>query len=514
MWIQHQASAAGAAMDDLSTSEIVGLPAFDPSDDERLDQAVSGLRRVRPDLSAHNGLSPIQLAIIVAMVLVCAGVLVWAPSVIVLIGEAIFAIVFALLIALRLAAIRHLISSRTHAEPVGPVTTAAATTGAAKLAGADALPLYSILVALHDEAAIARQLVDALCRIDYPTMHLQILFAIEAHDLETRAALLACDLPSHMVLITVPPGTPRTKPRALNFALTYARGQYVVVYDAEDAPEPGQLRAAVAAFKRGRPDLGCLQANLTIDTRAPGVIAAQFAVEYAVLFKAILPALAHHDLPVLLGGTSNHFPRHVLETVGGWDPYNVTEDADLGVRLARFGFHVDILPSSTLEDAPPDVRAWFAQRTRWQKGWLQTYCVHMRSPARLWRDLGPYRFAAFQIVLGGGLLCALTHPWFYAWVIVHAAHGTLAPPPSGLEAALWWIAVGNLVMATLAAVCLAVLALDIRHRYHLIPAALLSPLYRLPVSLAIYAAICELFVSPHYWAKTPHTPRVGTLDDQ
>jgi glycosyltransferase XagB len=229
------------------------------------------------------------------------------------------------------------------------------------------------------------------------------------------------------------------------------------------------------------------------------------------LFDAILPAFAHHKLPIPLGGTSNHFRRKALDASGGWDPWNVTEDADLGLRLARFGWHVDVLNSTTWEEAPATVRPWLAQRTRWQKGWLQTYFVHMRDPARLWRELGPKSWIWFQIVLGGGLISTLAHPWFYVTLAIDWANGGLFPAlESGPRAWLWWLAIINLAAASVVTILLALLALKRRGRSGLYLQALMSPLYWLPISIAGYRAIYEWIRAPFYWAKTPHgKPVVG-----
>ena len=223
------------------------------------------------------------------------------------------------------------------------------------------------------------------------------------------------------------------------------------------------------------------------------------------MFDAVLPALAGHGLPVPLGGTSNHFPRRALQDVGGWDAFNVTEDADLGLRLARFGWRVEVLASTTWEEAPPAWRPWLAQRTRWQKGWMQTYFVHMREPARLWHDLGPASWAWFQIVLGGGLISALAHPWFYALLVWQGFNGGLFPALSdGAASWLWWFGIANLAAAAVSTIALALITLERRGRRDLFVHAVFSPLYWLLVSYAAYRAIFEWRRAPFFWAKTPH----------
>jgi glycosyltransferase XagB len=479
---------------------------------ERLAGAVATLERLDPALSAKSGLWRGQRAGLILGATAILGAALAAPSATSLLLHAVLAAVFALLLSVRVLALRTALGTR--APPVTPRT------------DDHELPVYTVLVALYREAEIVPQLVRALTALDYPEAKLDIIFALEDDDRATRDALLAQDqltqgslnqaLPAHMRVVCVPAGQPRTKPRALCYAASLARGDYVVVFDAEDLPDPDQLRRAAAAFAEGGANLGCLQASLAVNNAHASWLTTQFAIEYTALFDAVLPALARHGLPVPLGGTSNHFPRSVLEAAGGWDPYNVTEDADLGLRLARFGWRVEVLASTTWEEAPATWRTWVAQRTRWQKGWMQTYFVHMRQPARLWREVGPVSWSWFQIVLGGGILSALAHPFFYALLIWRWSAGRLAPPLSeGVEAWLWWIGLANLTASALATIVVALLALERRGRRDLFAHALLSPLYWLPISYAAYRALIEWYRAPFYWAKTPHggaiTPNGGGI---
>ena len=462
---------------------------------ERLDHAVTHLLHHDPSLSASTGLWRAQRRWLTAIGIAAALVSITAPSAASLTVQFVFAAAFAMLLCVRLLALHHALSPPRTA-PIECLTRAK---------NDPSLPVYTVLVALHAEVPVVPQLVAAMRGLIYPVDRLDIIFALEAHDEPTRAALLAEDLPAHMRLVIVPPGLPRTKPRALCYALTFARGDYVVVFDAEDIPDPGQLHAALTSFRAGGPELGCLQAALAINNANSSWLTAQFAIEYTVLFDAVLPAFAANHVPIPLGGTSNHFTRQALDDVGGWDPYNVTEDADLGLRLARSGWRVDVLPSTTWEEAPVTWRPWLNQRTRWHKGWLQTYFVHMRNPARLYRDLGPAAWLWFQIVLGGGLLSALAHPWFFVMLAVDGSNGQLFPPLSeGLSAWLWWIGVINLAIASAVTIALAQVTVRRRHRFDLLCHAVLAPLYWLPVSIAAYAAILEWTRAPFYWAKTPH----------
>ena len=207
---------------------------------------------------------------------------------------------------------------------------------------------------------------------DYPREKLDIVIALEADDRDTRAAIEKRKGCLPVTLVTVPVSHPRTKPKALNAALPFARGSFTVIYDAEDRPEPDQLRRALQAFGAGGNRLACVQAKLCIDNTGDGWLARMFTAEYAGQFDVFLPGLAAMRLPLPLGGSSNHFRTATLRAIGGWDAYNVTEDADLGMRLSRFGHRTAVIASTTYEEAPARLGAWLRQRTRWFKGWMQT----------------------------------------------------------------------------------------------------------------------------------------------
>ena len=212
---------------------------------------------------------------------------------------------------------------------------------------------------------------------------------VEEDDLETVAAakaLLDGDVPFE--IIEVPPGGPRTKPKAANYALAFARGEYLVVYDAEDRPERDQLKKAVATFRASPRQTACLQARLNFYNADHNWLTKMFALDYALWFDTLLPGLDRIGVPMPLGGTSNHFRTSVLRDIGGWDAFNVTEDADIGIRLSQLGYRVSMLDSNTFEEAPVTIGAWLKQRSRWLKGYMQTWLVHMRDPLALVRRTG------------------------------------------------------------------------------------------------------------------------------
>jgi cellulose synthase/poly-beta-1,6-N-acetylglucosamine synthase-like glycosyltransferase len=274
-------------------------------------------------------------------------------------------------------------------------------------------------------------------------------------------------------------------------------------------PEPDQLRRALAAFGTAEADLACVQAQLNTYNAQASWLTRQFTLEYSALFDAILPALARIGLPLPLGGTSNHFPRHVLEQAGGWDPHNVTEDADLGIRIARRGGEIAVVGSTTWEEAPPTFAIWKRQRTRWLKGWMLTYLVHMRRPRRLLRELGLKRFLGFQVLMGGLILSTLVHPLFYLMLGLTLSHGTFMDlPTSDFERVLLGVAAFNLGAGYLSAMALAALAVCRRRRFALVFDVVGMPLYWLLISFAAYRALWQVLRDPYLWEKTPHASRL------
>jgi cellulose synthase/poly-beta-1,6-N-acetylglucosamine synthase-like glycosyltransferase len=367
------------------------------------------------------------------------------------------------------------------------------------------LPVYTIIVALYRETETVEALVASLRRLDYPPEKLDIKFVIELDDLETGLALSRLDLGPSFELIVAPPVGPRTKPKALNVALPFARGTFTAVYDAEDQPEPDQLRRALDAFIERGDELACVQARLTIDNTCDNWLSRIFTAEYAAQFDLFLPGLAALGLPLPLGGTSNHFRTAVLREIGAWDPYNVTEDADLGIRLARFGYRTAVIASTTYEEAPARLRPWLRQRTRWFKGWMQTWAVHMRSPRQLLAELGPAGFAAVQLVAGGNVLAALIHPIFLATVIYALAAGVPIFGTGGAVAtALAWLSATTLAAGYVCSTVLGSWGLLRRGQRSAAWALALVPLHWTLLWLAAWRALYQLMRDPHRWEKTEH----------
>ncbi len=374
------------------------------------------------------------------------------------------------------------------------------------VSGSHELPVYTVLVPLLHEAHIVGQLVAALDRIDWPRDRLDIKLIVEEDDLSTQAAAARIARGAPYEIVIVPAGAgPRTKPMALQYALTFARGDFVTIYDAEDRPHPGQLREAFAAFLRGGEQLACLQSPIAIDNARTSLIALLFAIEYSTIFDGILPALARYGLPLPLGGTSNHFRRAAIEHVGGWDPFNVTEDADLGLRLARFGYRAATITLPTYEEAPATVWPWLRQRSRWFKGWMQTWLVSARQPLRLRREIGIRQLAGFNLICLGMIVSAVAHPVFLLTPFLVARNPlVLWQTGDPLVAAMVGVNIFNLVAGYLAIAVLARRTLALRNRDWAVSALVWLPFYWLLMTGACAKALTQLVLRPHYWEKTPH----------
>ena len=364
------------------------------------------------------------------------------------------------------------------------------------------LPVYTIVVPLYREGNVVPHLVSALSQLDYPAAALDIKLVLEADDIETLDALHREHLPARFDILLAPAGRPRTKPRALNVGLQFARGRLLVIYDAEDAPERGQLREAVHRFEAAGPTLGCLQARLAIDNGRDGWLSRLFALEYAALFDVVNPGLARLRLPIALGGTSNHFRIEALRRVNGWDAWNVTEDIDLGIRLARFGYEVGVLASTTFEEAPNCLRVWMGQRQRWQKGWMVTLQTHSRDPARLFAEAGLVGGGAVIAVLFGTVATSLFGPLFAVAVVLDAAYGPLLSPRTAGEAA-WSALVAAMVVSGMVGLLLPTVIGLRRRRIHPGPWLLWLPAYLGLLSFAAWRALFEMG-RPFTWTKTDH----------
>ena len=380
------------------------------------------------------------------------------------------------------------------------------------------LPTYTIVVALYREEAVVDQLCAAIAALDYPAACLDVIFVVEENDPATHAALTPHAQANGYRILVAPDGQPRTKPRALNVALPLARGAHLVVFDAEDIPEPGQLRLAAETFAMLGPETVCLQARLAIDNDGDGLLPACFAVEYAALFDVINPGTLRLGLPVPLGGTSNHFRIAALRGACGWDAWNVTEDADLGLRLAHMRLSTADLPATTWEEAPVDLPAWHAQRKRWMKGFLQTAITHTRDPLRAMRAMGLVRYMVVLACTFGAAFSAMAYPLFFLSglalvstpVLLSFGHEPIwldwvkrgLAAPYGLP--VYTLAGATFCLGVTATLGPALIGVIRRRRLRLLPLLPVLPFYYLLVSAAAWCALRELFTDAYGWHKTPH----------
>jgi len=397
-------------------------------------------------------------------------------------------------------------------------------------------PVFTVLVPMYREREVAKNILINLAALDYPQDKLDVKFMLEADDSDTLPALQAAGIPAWAEALVVPPGQPKTKPRACNHGLGTARGEFLVIFDAEDRPEPDQLKQAVLAFRRCAPRVVCLQARLAYHNHAQNLLTRWFALEYNVWFRRYLGGLERMGVPIPLGGTSNHFRTAALRTLGGWDPFNVTEDCDLGMRLHLSGLRTRCLNSTTWEEANSRVGNWLRQRSRWLKGYMITHLVWGRRPLWLLRRLGPWPMLGFLLAVPAVPVLAAFNLILWAIASVHAVliaidlsrgfglYEILATRDHFHQRVSWqvWyqgtreqptLAALSQVFAVAALVLLAgnLLFVLITLIYGRRPdqrglglAALLSPLYWVLIALAGWKGLWQLIVKPHYWEKTLH----------
>ncbi|SFQ41825.1 Glycosyltransferase, catalytic subunit of cellulose synthase and poly-beta-1,6-N-acetylglucosamine synthase [Roseivivax halotolerans] len=364
------------------------------------------------------------------------------------------------------------------------------------------LPPVTIMVPLFREAEIATALTERIGRLDYPRALLQVLLVLEDCDEETEQVLARTRLPGWCQTVVVPEGTLRTKPRALNYAMRFARGEIIGVLDAEDAPAPDQIRRIVARFRNRGRDVACLQGILDFYNPKANWLSRCFAIEYASWFRLQLPGIARLGLPVPLGGTTVYFRRDVLDEVGGWDAHNVTEDADLGIRLARRGYRTELVPTVTREEANNRALPWIKQRSRWLKGYAMTWAVHSRRPAGLVRDLGIWRALGFQIMFLGALAQFLLAPalWSFWLILANVPH----PAEAVLSAPALHALFATYVTAEAVSILSGLIAVARSPHIGLMP-WVPSLIFYYPLgTLAAWKAIWEVVTKPFYWDKTQH----------
>ncbi len=365
------------------------------------------------------------------------------------------------------------------------------------------LPVYTILVPVYNEPEIVSMLIKGLGQLDYPHEKLDVLLLLEENDLVTIEAAKAAHPPKYIRFIYIPDSQPKTKPKACNYGLAFAQGEYLTIYDAEDIPDPDQLKKAILAFRHGPPDLVCVQAALNYFNRDENFLTRMFTLEYSYWFDYLLPGLDRLRLPIPLGGTSNHFRTDRLLELGGWDPFNVTEDADLGIRASQHGYRVGVIDSTTYEEANCRLKNWIRQRSRWIKGYMQTWLVHNRDPWKSLKTLGLGNWLAYQFFIGGTVVCFLSNPILWSF-FVYAAISRAAWLEQLFPGWMLYISLFNLILGNSIGIYLNMIAVFRRKYYNLTLYALLNPIYWLLHSAAAYMALWQLFTKPFYWEKTIH----------
>ena len=367
----------------------------------------------------------------------------------------------------------------------------------------DQMPVYTILLPVYKEDKLIKKLIWNLQSIDYPREKLDVKLLIEEGDDKTLNAVRNLDFPGVFDVVIVPYHQPKTKPKACNYGLYFARGKYLTIYDAEDVPDTDQLKKVVTLFNKLPEQYICVQSALNYFNRNENFLTRMFTLEYSFWFDYMLPGLDTLDIPIPLGGTSNHFKLDALLELGAWDPFNVTEDADLGVRAYAKGYKVALVNSTTYEEANNEPINWIRQRSRWIKGYMQTYLVHMRNPVRLIKKIGIRGFLGFNFFVGATPITFLFYPIllivFLIYVIFDISSIKLLFPDWVLFVSIFNLMVGNILM-----IYVNMMAVFKRRFYELILFAIANPIYWLLHSAAAYMGLYQLIVKPFYWEKTNH----------
>jgi len=367
-------------------------------------------------------------------------------------------------------------------------------------------PKYTVFCPLYKETAVLPQFTKAMSQLDYPKDKLEIMLLLEADDQETIQAAKAMNLPSYFRIIVVPHSVPKTKPKACNYGLAHATGEYAVIYDAEDIPDTDQLKKAILAFKQADDKTICIQAKLNYYNPNQNLLTRLFTAEYSLWFDLILTGLQSIHAPIPLGGTSNHFRTKDLGVLEGWDPFNVTEDADLGMRIVKRGYHTAIIDSMTMEEANSQLKNWFKQRSRWVKGYMQTYLVHMRRPGEFISDIKKPHVITFQLIVGGKILSMLINPVMWTMTISYFAFRSSVGLfiESLYLTPIFYLAAFTLVIGNFLYMYYYMIGLAKREQWELIKYTFFVPFYWLAMSTAAAYAAWELVVRPHHWNKTNH----------
>jgi glycosyltransferase XagB len=492
-WIREQDPEVEVIVPLVGTERDIKMMLKRAFGEEFLHKAVNALKEQNPRQSASKVFTDTQLVVMAALVTILGVSLLFnamgTMRFIVVLISCIYMIGIAFRLVVTLVGI-FLTDSKATEEDLHAVPD-------------EELPIYSILVPVYKEPQVVPNLLRALANMDYPHEKLDVLLLLEEDDLETIAEAKAAAPPAYFRFIVVPTALPKTKPKACNYGLNFCRGEYVTIYDAEDIPEPDQLRKAVAAFRKGDGSLICVQAALNYFNAHENYLTRMFTLEYTYWFDYILPGLDRLGLPIPLGGTSNHFDMAKLRILGAWDPFNVTEDADLGIRAAANGYTVGVIRSTTYEEANKKYGNWIRQRSRWIKGYMQTWLVHNRDPLKLLSRIGLKDWLSYQLLIGGTVWVFLINPlmwgFFLTWVLFQPGWMTEL-----FQGWVWDFAFFSLIFGNGVAIFLNAIASLNRKQYKFFLFSLTNPVYWILHSIASYKGLWQLINNPFYWEKTTH----------
>jgi glycosyltransferase XagB len=457
-------------------------------------QSVSALISRAPENSAAWVLTSAQKVWLVLISLTLIGLAIWNFKNFLIGVNAIFTIIYMMMLVYKFFLVASAVGSDLEI-PISDEEIAALED--------DELPMYTILIPVYKEAAVLPSLLKSIEKLDYPKIKLDVKVLLEQDDEETINAFIKTNPPDFIKAVIVPTSLPKTKPKACNYGLIHAKGEYIVIFDAEDRPNRDQLKKVVAAFNKCPENVICMQAKLNYFNRQQNILTQWFSSEYSMWFDLFLPGLDARNVPIPLGGTSNHFKKYALLEAGAWDPHNMTEDADLGIRLYKLGYRTKIVDSTTFEEANSDVKNWIRQRSRWVKGYIQTWLVHMRHPFKLIRDIGLRAFFSFQMVIGGNIFTVIVNPLYWivtaAWFLFHFnILSSLFPGP------IYYLGAFSLFFGNFAFTYMNVAGAMRRGYYDLVKYALLSPVYWVLMSVGGWRGFLQLITKPHYWEKTIH----------
>lgn len=367
----------------------------------------------------------------------------------------------------------------------------------------EALPIYTVLLPLRDESEVADQIIKAMRGIDYPTHKLDFIVTVEKFDHATKEALIKAGMPEHWRIIELPDTNPKTKPKALNCAFLEAKGEYLVIYDAEIIPDKDQLKKALCVFA-ANPSMAVLQPHLDHYNTNQNMLTRLFTIEFTFHYDMFLPGLARFSLPVPLSGHSAHFKMTALKECGAWDPYNVAEDCEIGMRLYRRGYRSSVFDSVSYEEAASSIDSWIKQRTRWMKGFIQTTIVHLRYPCLTKREMGGWlNFLVFLLIVPGTVVVNFLNIFMmgllFAWIFYQPAFiQDLYPLP------VLYLANLVAIMGGFLFIYFTMISLYRRGKFALVRWWFFQPLYWALLSYATVRATVQLMTSPHIWEKTEH----------